>query len=248
MKFRDEFRLAGASSLLVGSLILVGVSLLILVTPQNTAVLTTQKPSSPGPPSSFVASCYESIERQNRDLRRKGSSKRVPNEDIDIADWVTGKTEDGIVPPYIDPLDWGTKRVPVEKCLALAGVPITTKPLPAPTPTPPQWIQEEKRLEWEWRVALWRYRALWVGLPFLGMIAGSSFALIGLRRTVRAFEGVSAPIRLGWRRILVGILLLLFAWFVWPTPYLYIPGPKGVPLRVNRLTGEVRLVHISAEP
>ncbi len=36
-----------------------------------------------------------------------------------------------------------------------------------------------------------------------------------------------------WKKILVAILLLLFAWFIWPTPYKYL----GQLRQVNRLTG-----------
>jgi len=43
-----------------------------------------------------------------------------------------------------------------------------------------------------------------------------------------------------WRwysKVLFALLVAAFAYFVWPTPYVYLPGPEGVPVRVNRFTG-----------
>jgi hypothetical protein len=87
-----------------------------------------------------------------------------------------------------------------------------------------------------------------VGLPLIAVIAGSSFALIGLRRTIRAFGDLDTAVRLGWQRIVVGILLLLFALLIWPTPWSYFPVERrqgdfyvGV-VQVNRITGKAVLI------
>lgn len=58
-----------------------------------------------------------------------------------------------------------------------------------------------------------------------------------VKRTVSA-AAQSRPLA-RWERVLVWVILLVLAVFVWPTPYVYYPGPrKEVLIRVNRITGE----------
>jgi hypothetical protein len=48
-----------------------------------------------------------------------------------------------------------------------------------------------------------------------------------------------------WRwysKVLFALLVAAFAYWVWPTPYLYLHGPQGIPVRVNRFTGRSHYV------
>jgi hypothetical protein len=224
---------------------MVGISVAFLAMPEGTAVLTISKPTLPNRPDRFVTLCYRDIERRNRMLADPKLARWFLEAKARGTSPKEGLTAMDFVDLALNPDEFFGMG---ERCLALAGIAASAGPVRLPEQPPPQWLQEEARHERRWLLEKWQYRAVWIGLPFLGMIAGSSCALIAWRRIVHAFSGSRVPIGLGWRGIVVGVLfLILFMWFVWPTPYLYIPGPKGVPLRVNRLTGEVRYIQISPE-
>jgi len=47
----------------------------------------------------------------------------------------------------------------------------------------------------------------------------------------------------GWySKVLFALLVAAFAYWVWPTPYLYLHGLQGIPVRVNRFTGRPHYV------
>jgi len=47
--------------------------------------------------------------------------------------------------------------------------------------------------------------------------------------------------RFSWKKAALAAGAILFAWFVWPTPYRYEPW-KGELLRMNRFTGQIQLL------
>lgn len=63
------------------------------------------------------------------------------------------------------------------------------------------------------------------------------------------FEGMTAQMEAQraslhwWHRWLIALGLLAFAWFVWPTPFVYYMGPRReVLIKVNRITGHAQYV------
>lgn len=51
-----------------------------------------------------------------------------------------------------------------------------------------------------------------------------------------------------WQRIIVIVAVVLFAWFIWPSPYFYEHCAGGTIVRVNRITGSVKVIYRSPGP
>jgi hypothetical protein len=52
------------------------------------------------------------------------------------------------------------------------------------------------------------------------------------------------PRRLRWGLAVIGLVVLVFGLFVWPTRFKYYPGPKRDALiRVDRITGEKEILY-----
>ncbi len=50
-----------------------------------------------------------------------------------------------------------------------------------------------------------------------------------------------------WRwysKVLLGLLILAFAYYVWPTPWRYdmTRGSQSIPFRINRFTGDAEMI------
>jgi hypothetical protein len=71
-----------------------------------------------------------------------------------------------------------------------------------------------------------------VGLGFLVCFGGLS---VGILAVAARHLGL---VRGGYRPALAVVVLVLFALLVWPTPFVYLPGPgRQALIRVNRITG-----------
>jgi len=73
-------------------------------------------------------------------------------------------------------------------CLKAAGLPADGSE--QPKSTPPQWEEFERQTLRRWTIQIWRWWALWIGIPFLGVIIGTAGAALGLRRALLSIKAL----------------------------------------------------------